>query len=84
MDDQEQLLRALISNSLDRVQIKFYLNTFRAEFEDDAPSSHLKCLLQLLVIENLKRQADPSNWKEKLQISCLFTVVVRRNYTSVV
>ena len=55
MDDQEQLLQGLISNSFDRVQIKYYLNAFRAEFEDDASSSHLKCLLQLLVIENLKR-----------------------------
>ena len=69
MDDQEQLLQGLISNSFDRVQIKYYLNAFWAKFEDDASSSHLKCLLQLLVIENLKRKADPSKlaWYNALE-----------------
>ena len=58
MEVQEKLLFDLRSNALDRVEIKFNLHKFKAEFNETAPLAVLKYQLQLLVIENLKRQAD--------------------------
>ena len=58
MEAQEKLLLDLRSNVLDRVEIKFNLHKFKADFNESAPLAVLKYQLQLLVIENLKRQAD--------------------------
>ena len=58
MEVQEKLLFDLRSNALDCVEIKFNLHKFKAEFNETAPLAVLKYQMQLLVIENLKRQAD--------------------------
>ena len=67
MEEQKALLASLLSNRLDRVSIIFNLKNFKANFDEKLPYVILKYKLQLIVIENLSKEAGQTIYYSTLK-----------------